>query len=274
MKLLVVVPLCDYQPATTKVWYRRATHAIVRHTLESFSRNVHTPLDLCILADRCTDRFVEIAQTALARFEPRLIDNSTVRPVLRGRGLPEKTQHLVNQLLRCFELAEGHDLVYFCEQDYLFREAALDHVVAAFREIPEVTVLTPYDHPRYHDPRKQAPPERYYETSLSSWKPVSWTSGNFLWRMEFVRREWGWLQPLVEEGGLDLGITRALAARGELMLAPVRSLVQHFRLDGSYRSPTFGPSWRLSLVAPIGRTIRQGQRVGGLLRRLAARGAG
>ena len=61
-RIFVAIPLCDYEAITTQVWYRRTTRYLVRACLESFARHVRTPIDLCILADRCSDEFVHTAE--------------------------------------------------------------------------------------------------------------------------------------------------------------------------------------------------------------------
>lgn len=271
-RLLVSVPLCDYESLTTEVWHRRTTHYLVRACLRSYARHVHTPHRLCILADRCSDAFVDLAVKALRRFEPTVIDNSRLAYGLDRTGLPEKFQHIANQFLRAIELGAGHEILYFCEQDYLFRRDALADALAAFDEIPRVNVLSPFDHPDRHRPDREHElgRHRYFETSRGRWKSVSSTNGNWMWRVDFAQRKAEWLERTFKSGGLDHRITSALHAEGELLLAPVRSLLQHYRLDGSNASPTFGFSARLAATAPLGRAISRCRRLSARIDRLRA----
>jgi hypothetical protein len=271
-RLFVAVPLCDYEPLATKVWNRRATYFLVRACLASFARNVRTPLTLYLLADRCSDRFVDMARTTLRRFDPVVVDNSRLGYGLDRAALPDRFRHIANQFLRTIELSADHDVLYFCEQDYLFRPGALDHAMAAFAEIPAVNVLSPFDHPDRHDPRREAEHGRHrlFATTLSTWKSVSSTNGNWLWRVPFAARRAAWLEALFKDGAgdyrFDHRITRALYQDGELLLSPVRSLVQHYRLDGSNASPSYGFSIHLALTTPVGRAVAAGQRLAARIR--------
>jgi hypothetical protein len=262
-RILVAIPLCDYEAITTKVWYRRTTRYLVKACLDSFARHVHTPVDLCLLADRCSDSFVHMAEHALARFNPVTIDNSIVRFGLADAGLSDKVQHIANQFLKTIALSDGYEFLYFCEQDYLFSPDVLDHVLAAFDEIPAVNVLSPFDHPDRHraDRETELGRERVFTTRLSAWKSVSSTNGNWIWRAPFAREKAGWIEATLKDGGLDYRITNTLYQQGELLLCPVRSLIQHYRLDGSNASPTFGFSPRLAATRPIGRAIARWRRV-------------
>jgi hypothetical protein len=272
MKILVAIPLCDYEPITSGNWNRTITHYITKKCLQSFQESIFTPLDLYILADRCTDRFVYMAEKILARFNPRIMDNSRIGYGLANTSLPEKYQHVVNQFMKTIELAESYDLLYFCEQDYLFKENALGHALVAFEEIPQVNVLSMFDHPDRHNPARE--PEygrhKYYHTSLSTWKSVSSTNGNWLWRINFIKERYDWLVSEYKRGGLDFAISHGLYRQGELLLSPVKSLIQHFRLDGTNRSPTFGPCFSILVMTVVGRALRVGRRVqeGRLRRRL------
>ena len=269
-RLLVAVPLCDYEPITTEIWHRQATYYLVRACLQSFARHVRSSLTLYILADRCSDRFVRMAQQALRRFEPITVDNSTLRFGLDRAALPDRLKHVANQILRTVELSSGHDLLYFCEQDYLFSPDALDHATAAFAEIPEVNVLSPFDHPDRHrrDRDSEYGRHRYFTTSRSTWKSVSSTNGNWFWRASFAQRKVDFLEETMKHGGFDFAITNRLYRDGELLLCPVRSLIQHYRLDGSNASPTFGFSARLAATRPIGQAISRYRRLRSRLARL------
>lgn len=262
-RLIVAIPLCDYGSITTAVWHRPTTHYIVRACLRSYARHVRTPHTLYILADRCTDRFVRMAESALARFKPTVIDNSTVRFGLDRTALPENLQHSANQFLTTIDLAAGFDLLYYCEQDYLFRCDGLAHAQAAFDGIPQVNLLSLFDHPDRHRPDREPllGHHEYFETRLSRWKSVSSTNANWMWRVPFAARKREWLEAVLKEGGVDFHITSALRAEGELLLGPARSLIQHYRLDGSNASPTFGFSPRLAATRPIGRAIARWRRL-------------
>jgi hypothetical protein len=261
--IMVAIPLCDYESITTAVWHRSATHHIVRACLESYARQVRTPHTLFILADRCTDRFVRMAEAALTRFEPKVIDNSTVRFGLDRTGLPENLQHSANQFLTTIDLAAGFDLLYYCEQDYLFRCDGLAHAAAAFEDIPQVNLLSLFDHPDRHRPDREPLYGRHqhFETRLSRWKSVSSTNANWMWRVPFAEGKRDWLEGILKHGGVDFDITSTLRAEGELLLNPTRSLIQHYRLDGSNASPTFGFSARLAVTRPIGRAIANWRRL-------------
>lgn len=265
MKLLVTIPLCDYEPITSSVWNRSLEHTIVSRCLGSFERNIHTPLDLVILADRCTDGFVRMAEKTLRRFKPVVIDNSKVGYGLERTSMAEKYRHVLNQFLKTIELSRQHDLFYFCEQDYLFKKDALDHALAAFEEIPGVNLLSLFDHPDRHIPSKE--PElgrqRYFPTRLSTWKNVSSINANWLWRTSFVKERYGWLLGKCLDGALDYRISNGLYREGELVLSPVKSLIQHFQLYGNGQSPTFGFSPDIALMKPVGKLLA-------LPRRLAA----
>jgi hypothetical protein len=256
-RLLVAIPLCDYESITTQVWHRRSTHYLVRACLRSFARNVRTPITLYLLADRCTDAFVHMAEQTLAPFDPVTLDNSRLGFGLEQTALTDKIKHIVNQFLKTIELARHHEFLYFCEQDYLFSPDALDHVLAAFDEIPGVNVLSPFDHPDRHRPDRETEHghHRYFPTSRSTWKSVSSTNGNWVWRTAFAREKFVWLEQTYKDGGLDFRVTNELFREGQLLLAPVRSLLQHYRLDGSNASPTFGFSARVAATRPIGRVI-------------------
>jgi len=268
-RLLVAIPLCDYEPIATAIWHRRTTHYIVRACLASLARAVRavrTPITLCLLADRCTDRFVHMAEDALKSLDPRTIDNSVLGFGLDRTALPDKFQHIVNQFFTTMELSAGHDVMYFCEQDYLFKRDALESALAAFAEIPEVNVLSPFDHPDRHraDRESEYGRHRYFETSRGRWKSVASTNGNFMWRVPFVERKAAWLEETYKSSSdlrLDFRVTNTLFREGELLLCPERSLVQHYRLDGSNASPTFGFSARLAATRPIGRAISNWRRL-------------
>lgn len=265
-RLLVAIPLCDYESITTEIWHRRATYFLVEASLRSYARHVRTPHSLYLLADRCSDRFVRMAERVLARFNPITVDNSRLAYGLGAADLPDKIRHIANQFLKTIDLSAGHDILYFCEQDYLFRSDAMRDALAAFDEIPAVNVLSPFDHPDRHrvDRETEYGRHRYFETSRSTWKSVSSTNGNWLWRVPFARRKAPWIQETLKGGGLDFRITNSLYRDGELLLCPVRSLLQHYRLDRSNASPTFGFSARMTVTQPVGRAIS-------CWRRLAAR---
>ena len=253
-KLLVIIPLCDREPLTEQVWRRRALHYIVRQCLASLSANISTAIDLVILADRCTDRFVHMAEDTLSRFQPTILDNSSLSYDLSDAPIAERYKHVINQFLRALELSDPYDILYFCEQDYLFKKDALDHALVAFAEIPEVNVLSLFDHPDRHIPEREVEwgRHRYFPTSRSTWKSVSSLNGNWLWRVRFARRRFEWLQKEFRSGALDFRITNALYRSGELLLCPVRSMIQHCRLDGTNTSPTYGTSWRVVLTKALG----------------------
>jgi hypothetical protein len=181
-RILVTIPLCDYGSITTAIWHRRATHHIVRACLRSYARHVRTPHTLFVMTDRCTDPFVRMAERELARFNPTIIDNSTIRFGLDRTRLAENLQHSANQFLTAIDLAAGFDFLYYCEQDYLFRCDALAHAMAAFEEIPGVNLLTLFDHPDRHraDREPQYGRHRYFQTRLSEWKSVSSTNANWM----------------------------------------------------------------------------------------------
>lgn len=267
-RLLVAIPLCDYEPITAEVWHRRATRYLVHACLRSYARHVRTPHTLYLLADRCSDGFVRMAQKALARFSPITIDNSRLGFDLERATLADKFKHIANQFLKTIDLASGHDILYFCEQDYLFRSDAIEDALAAFAEIPAVNVLSPFDHPDRHlaDRESELGSHRYFETSRSTWKSVSSTNGNWLWRVPFAQHKAPWIEETLRSGGLDFRITNTLYRNGELLLSPVRSLLQHYRLDGSNASPTFGFSLRMAATQPIGRTISGWRRLSARLR--------
>jgi hypothetical protein len=271
-RLLVAIPLCDYEPLATKVWNRRATYYLVRACLRSFARTVRTPLTMYVLADRCSDGFVRMAQRTLRRFKPVTVDNSTLRFGLDRTSQPERFKHIANQFLRTLELASGHDVLYFCEQDYLFRTDPLADAMAAFAEIPRVNVLSPFDHPDRHRADRDAEHGRLrlFPTSRSTWKSVSSTNGNWLWRVSFADGKAAWLERMLKNGEpdyrFDNQITSALYREDELLLCPVRSLVQHYRLDGSNASPTYGFSVRMALTSPIGRGLERWNRVSARIR--------
>ena len=252
MKLIVVIPLCDYEPITSVVWNRRVTQWIARQSFRSFADNIRTSLYLYILADRCTDKMIGLAKDSLKKFKPVVIDNSKLNYGLEDRDLPYK--HVVNQFLKAVDLANDHDILYFCEQDYLFKQNALEHALTAFKEIPQVNVLSMFDHPNLHDPSRN--PEfgrhRFFDTSFSRWKSVASLNGNWLWRVPFVKRRYKWLLSQYLDGALDFRITNSLYKEGELMLSPVKSLIQHLRIDGANTSPTFGSSTAISLARGIG----------------------
>ena len=262
-RLLVAIPLCDYEPITTQVWHRRAAYYLVHACLSSYARHVRTPHSLYLLADRCSDGFVRMAETTLARFKPVTIDNSRLAYGLGHADLPDKIRHIANQFLKTIELAAGHDILHFCEQDYLFRSDALRDALAAFAEIPAVNVLSPFDHPDRHrvDRETEHGKHRHFETSRATWKSVSSTNGNWLWRVPFVQQKAAWIEETLKSGGLDFQITNSLYREGELLLCPVRSLLQHYRLDGSNASPTFGFSLRMAATQPIGKTISNWRRL-------------
>jgi hypothetical protein len=267
-RLFVAIPLCDYEPITTQIWDRRATHFLVQACLSSYARHVRTPHTLCLLADRCSDRFVRMAETALARFNPLTVDNSRLGYGLKRAELPDKIRHIANQFLTTIERSADHDILYFCEQDYLLRSDVLADSLAAFDEVPEVNVLSPFDHPDRHIPDRELEygRHRYFETSRGTWKSVSSTNGNWMWRVPFARQKASWIEGTLKSGGLDHRITNTLYREGELLLCPVRSLLQHYRLDGSNASPTFGFSMRLAATQPIGRTISGWRRLSARLR--------
>ena len=267
-RLLVAIPLCDYESITTQVWHRRTTHYLVRACLRSYARHVRTPHTLYLLADRCSDGFVRMAETTLARFNPTTIDNSRLGYGLDRGALPDTIRHIANQFLKTIDLASGHDILHFCEQDYLFRCDALAEALAAFAEIPEVNVLSPFDHPDRHrvDRETEYGRHRYFQTSHSTWKSVSSTNGNWLWRASFAQRKAAWIEAVLKSGGLDYRITNTLYRDGELLLCPVRSLLQHYRLDGSNASPTFGFSLRVAATRPIGRAISRWRQLSARLR--------
>jgi hypothetical protein len=262
-RLLVAIPLCDYEAITTQVWYRRTTRYLVQACLESFARHVGTPLTLYILADRCSEPFVRMAQHALARFDPITLDNSDLGFGLAQTRLSDKFKHISNQFLKTIELSAGYDLLYFCEQDYLFAPDALDQALVAFEEIPAVNVLSMFDHPDRHrtDRETELGRQRTYPTSRATWKSVSSTNGNWIWRGPFAREKASWIERTLKSGGLDFRISNDLYQGGELLLCPVRSLIQHYRLDGSNVSPTFGFSPRLAVTRPIGQAISRWRRL-------------
>jgi hypothetical protein len=262
-RILVAIPLCDYEAITTQVWYRRTTRYLVKACLESFARHVHTPVTVYLLADRCSDGFVRMAQQTLARFHPITVDNSELAFGLADTELSDKVKHIANQFLKTIELSGGFEFLHFCEQDYLFSPDALDHALAAFDEIPAVNVLSLFDHPDRHraDRESEIGRQRYFATRRSTWKSVSSTNGNWIWRAPFARQKAGWIEATLKDGGLDFRITNTLYQQGELLLCPVRSLIQHYRLDGSNASPTFGFSPRLAATRPIGRAIARWRRV-------------
>jgi hypothetical protein len=271
-RLLVAIPLCDYESVTTEIWHRRTTHYIVRACLATLARAVRavpTPITLYLLADRCTDRFVHMAEDTLKSLDPCTIDNSVLGFGLNRTALPDKYQHIVNQFFKTMELSAGHDVMYFCEQDYLVKRDALQSALAAFAEIPAVNVLSPFDHPDRHraDRESEYGRHRYFATSHGRWKSVSSTNGNFMWRVPFVERKARWIEEMYTTSAdlrLDFRLTNKLFSEGELLLCPERSLVQHYRLDGSNASPTYGMSPRMVATRPIGRAISR-------WRRLAAR---
>ena len=262
-RILVAIPLCDHETITTQVWYRSTTRYLVKACLDSFTRNVRTPITLYLLADRCSTPFVRMAQQALARFDPITLDNSELAFGLSDTNLSDKVKHIANQFLKTIELADGYEFLHFCEQDYLFAPDALEHALAAFDEIPQVNVLSMFDHPDRHrsDRETELGRERYFQTSRSTWKSVSSTNGNWIWRAPFAREKAAWIESTLKDGGLDYRITNTLCQQGELLLSPVRSLIQHYRLDGSNASPTFGFSPRLAATRPIGRAIARWRRV-------------
>jgi hypothetical protein len=240
----------------------------VEACLESFARHVRTPLTLYILADRCTGPFVQMAQAALARFDPITLDNSELGFGLTGSGLSDKFKHIANQFLKTIDLSAGYDFLYFCEQDYLFSPDALDRALAVFEEIPDVNVLSMFDHPDRHriDREPELGHQRIFPTSRGTWKSVSSTNGNWIWRAPFAREKAGWIERTLKGGGLDFRITNELYQGGELLLCPVRSLIQHYRLDGSNVSPTFGFSPRLAATRPVGRAIARWRRLSSRLK--------
>ena len=254
MKLAVTIPLCDYESITTVNWHRDATYQIVKACLESFRRNINSPLDLYILADRCSDRFIYMAEKNLSRFNPIVIDNSNIGYGLSNTSLREKNQHIVNQFVKSIELSAGHDILYFCEQDYVFKKNALDEAVAAFNLLEDVNLLSMFDHPDRHKPLKE--PEfgkhRYFKIGRIRWKTVSSLNGNWLWRTRFIRDKYDWLISELKEGALDYRITNGLYRQGEKIISPEHSLIQHIRIDGSNASPTYGFCWQLSLAKLIG----------------------
>ncbi len=254
MKLFVAIPLCDYEPITSTVWSREFTYFIVEQCLKSFGDNISTPLDLCILADRCSDKFIAMAEKILKRFNPKTIDNSNVQFGLQQTSVPEKHQHVLNQFLKTIELAQNHDVLYFCEQDYLFKKDALVHALAAFDEIPQVNLLSMFDHPGNHDPSEKSQPgdHQHFRTRLSEWKSVASINGNWLWRVNFIKKRYDWLVDQCLNGALDYRITNSLYKEGELLLSPAKSLIQHIRLDGKNSSPTFGFCPLSNLIRPIG----------------------
>jgi len=177
-------------------------------------------------------------------------------------GLPEKNRHLANQLLRMLELAAGHDVAYFCEQDYVFRRGALEACADAFKSIPTLAVLSPFDHPDRHLPAQEpllASPQVFPGT-LTDWKAVSSTNGNFMWRMSFVAPRLAWVKKTLSAGGLDYALTNGVHAQGHVVLSPTTSLVQHIRTDGSNASPTFGPCVSLQMMARATRALRAASR--------------
>ena len=272
-RVIVAIPLCDYEPITAQVWNRRATHYLVHACLKSIARHVRTPVTVYLLADRCTDRFVHMAEQTLASLRPTTIDNSRIRFGLDRTDLAERFQHSANQFLTTIELAAGFDCLYYCEQDYLFRCDAVAEALVAFDEIPQVNLLSPFDHPDRHRPDRESEygRHRYFETSGSTWKSVSSTNANWMWRVPFAQQKMPWLEETLKAGGVDLHITSTLVREGELLLNPVRSLIQHYRLDGSNASPTFGFSPRLAATLPIGRAIAKWRR---LSSRIGAQRAG
>ena len=253
MRLLVTIPLCDYEPIATRNWTRLTTYYIVKACLSSFRRNTSTPLDLYVLADRCSERMIDMARSTLAPFEPTILDNSSVDRRLDQAELSEKLKHICNQFLKTIELASGYDVAYFCEQDYLFSRDAVAHGLAAFEEIPEARIVSLFDHPDRHNPdlEPQLGRHAYYPTRLSTWKSVSSTNGNFMWRGDFLQEKADWILAQFRSGGLDHRITSELHRQGVLMLSPTASLIQHFRLDGSNASPTFGRSVLMSAVQKV-----------------------
>ena len=271
-RILVAIPLCDHEAITTQVWYRRTTHYLVKACLESFARNVRTPVTVCVLTDRCSDSFVRMAQHVLKRFKPITVDNSELAFGLAETDLSDKIKHIANQFLKTIQLSEGHEFLHFCEQDYLFSPNAYDHALAALDEIPSVNVLSLFDHPDRHRPDRESElgRERLFNTSLSTWKSASSINGNWIWRAPFARQKAAWVEATLKDGGLDYRISNTLYQQGELLLCPVRSLIQHYRLDGSNASPTFGFSPRLAATRPIGRAIARWRRVSA---RLADAGA-
>ena len=106
-RLLVAIPLCDYEPITTQVWHRRATYCLVHACLNSFAARVGTRLTLYILADRCSDRFVRMAERTLATFNPITVDNSALRFGLDRTALPDRLKHVAKQILHTGEVWGG-----------------------------------------------------------------------------------------------------------------------------------------------------------------------
>jgi len=234
----------------------------VRHCLSSFVKSLTRPVETVVLADRCTPAFLAMACRQLRPLRPRVIDNSRVRDELEIEGLPEKNRHLANQLLRMLELAAGHDVAYFCEQDYVFRRGALEACADAFKSIPTLAVLSPFDHPDRHLPAQEpllASPQVFPGT-LTDWKAVSSTNGNFMWRMSFVAPRLAWVKKTLSAGGLDYALTNGVHAQGHVVLSPTTSLVQHIRTDGSNASPTFGPCVSLQMMARATRALRAASR--------------
>ena len=89
---------------------------------------------------------------------------------------------------------------------------------------------------------------------------MSSTNGNWAWRAPFAQRKFDVLEETMKEGGFDFRITNRLYRDGELVLWPVRSLIQHYRLDGSNASPTFGFNARVAVTGPIGQAISRWRR--------------
>src|SRR3989338_1622509 len=155
MKLLVTVPLCDYDPFKSDAWSREALYYIVEKGLTNFAESVEVPLDLYILSDRSTAKFVRMAENALRKLRPTVIDNSKVGFNLSETSLPERQQHVVNQFLKTIELSKGYDALYFCEQDYFFKKNCLKYALQVFEQMPEVNLVSMFDHPDRHDPKRE-----------------------------------------------------------------------------------------------------------------------
>ena len=271
MRTLIVIPLCDYEPITSRVWYPSTVRWIVRCALRSLRRAWHRDLDaeVVLLSDRCSDELAHVALRILRPCNARLIDNSSVRAELQATPLSEKAQHLANQFIKAVELAERYDLFFHCEQDYYFRRDALAESITAFREIPRVDLLSPFDHPDRHVPSMEPLLGRHelFRASHTEWKTVSSTNGTFIWRVPFLMGDWPRLRSEMLSGAIDYDMTNGLYRRGAVLLGPVRSLVQHLRVDGLNASPTFGFCPPLYVLPAFGFAVRVRQ---SLARRLAS----
>jgi hypothetical protein len=134
---------------------------------------------------------------------------------------------------------KGSDLVYFAEDDYLYRPNALRQLCAAARAIRRASFFTPYDHPDYstlapHLEFRRRHTRQRWTINGRSWRSVRGTTMTFAARVGAMRRTAPvhelWSQgehPLDWQLWTAVTVSPPFPRRRAVMVAPCPSLATH-----------------------------------------------